>query len=593
VTELDMKYFILADAYEKIEATTKRLEIRDLLAELFRKTPKDVVEKIVYLTQGKLYPDYVGIELGMAERLMVKAIALASGKTEKTVETSFRATGDLGETAEKLLGGRTQQTLSEKILSVEDVYKAFDKIARATGSGSVEAKIRLLCNLLNDASPKEAKYIVRMALGRLRLGVADMTLLEALAIAYVGDVASKERLERAYNLSSDLGLIARTVASEGMSGVLKLKIKVGRPIRPMLAERLSDPVEILEKLGGKAAAEYKYDGLRIQAHVKSRTITLFSRRLENITKQFPDVVKHIQQSVKTEDAIIEGECVAVAPNTGDMLPFQMVSQRRGRKYEVERMMGEIPVKVFLFDLLYSDGIDYTVKPYPKRREALVGIMQGNDWIGISEQLVTSDPQEIEQYMEKAISDGCEGLMLKSIGTDSTYQAGARGWIWIKYKRAYKSEMADTVDLVVVGALHGRGKRGGSYGALLLAAYDVDENVFRTVCKCGSGFTDQDLEELPKKLKPFQIPHKHPRVDSRISADIWFVPNLVLEVIGDEITLSPAHTTCMGAIRPGSGLAVRFPRFTGNYRLDKSPEDANTTKEILEMYNSQLKKLSAE
>ncbi|MBS7625932.1 ATP-dependent DNA ligase, partial [Candidatus Bathyarchaeota archaeon] len=393
--------------------------------------------------------------------------------------------------------------------------------------------------------------------------------------------------------TSDLGLIARTVAQSGLDGILNLKVKVGRPIRPMLAERLSDPAEILGKLGGKAAAEYKYDGLRVQAHITPGNTTLFSRRLENITEQFPDVAKHLRDSLMIREAILEGECVAVDPNTGDMLPFQMVSQRRGRKYDVEKMMGEVPVKVFLFDLLYIDGLDYTLKPYPERREMLTKIIRPSEHVAISGQLVTENPQEIEGYMEKAISEGCEGLMLKSVGSESIYQAGARGWLWIKYKRAYKSEMADTVDLVVVGAFHGRGKRGGGYGALLLAAYDEDEDIFRTVCKCGSGFTDQDLEELPKRLKPLQIPHRHPRVDSKITADIWFVPNLVLEIIGDEITLSPVHTACLNMVRPNSGLAIRFPRFTGNYRQDKAPEDANTTKEILEMYQRQLKKISAD
>ncbi len=589
----EMKYSILVETFEKVGATTKRLEMRDLLAELFKKTPKNMIEEVIYLTQGKLYPDYVGIELGIAEKLMVRAVALASGQSEKSVGTSFKKAGDLGETAEKLLSRKTQQTLSRRTLAVEDVYKAFDKIAKSKGAGSIEAKIRLLCSLLNDASSKEAKYIVRMALGKLRLGVADMTILEALSLAYLGSAEAKEQLERAYNLTSNLGLIARTVASSGLNGISKLKAEVGKPIRPMLAERLSDPVEILEKLGGKAAAEYKYDGMRIQAHLTSKSITLFSRRLENITEQFPDVVKHVSQVVKTGSAILEGECVAVDAETGDMLPFQMISQRRGRKYEMEKMVGEVPVKIFLFDLLYADDVDYTVKPYLQRREALAKTAKPSEWVEISEQLVTSDPQQIEQYMEKAVSDGCEGLMLKSVGPDSIYKAGARGWLWIKYKRAYKSEMADSVDLVVVGAFYGRGRRGGSYGALLLAAYDEDSDLFRTVCKCGSGFTDQDLEELPSRLKPLQTTHKHPRVDSKITADTWFVPNMVLEIIGDEITLSPVHTTCMGVVRPNSGLAIRFPRFTGRYRQDKSPEDASTTKEIMEMYKAQLKKVQAE
>ena len=312
-----------------------------------------------------------------------------------------------------------------------------------------------------------------------------------------------------------------------------------------------------------------------------------------MTSQFPDAAQLIRQSTKVKDAIIEGECVALDPDTGDMQPFQMISQRRGRKYEIEKMAEEIPVGVFLFDLLYAKGKDYTLRPYLGRRRELSRIVAESERVKIAQQLITDNPEELDRYMDQAISEGCEGLMVKSVGSDSIYKAGARGWTWIKYKREYKSEMTDTVDLVVVGAFYGRGRRAGGYGALLLAAYDEDADIFRTACKCGSGFTDKDLAELPKMLKPYEIKHKHARVDSKLTADVWFSPSLVLEVIGAEMTLSPIHTTCLNAIRQGSGLAIRFPRFTGNYRADKAPEDGTTAKEIMEMYQSQLKKISRE
>jgi DNA ligase-1 len=587
-----LKYSLIADIYEKIEATTKRLEMTDYLVELIRNTSKEDIDKVIYLTQGKVYPDYMGIELGIAEKLAIKSIAIATGKAEKAVEEDYKKTGDLGETAANMLARKAQLTLFKEPLTVGMVYDALVKISRETGPGSIDAKVRLLCSLLNNATPKEAKYLLRTALGKLRLGVADMTILDALSIVYGGGKETREHLERAYNLSSDLGHVAKTVAYHGLEGIKKFKVTIGRPIRPMLAERLSNAKEILEKLGGKGAAEYKYDGLRVQAHVSPDRIYLFSRRLENITDQFPDVSNYLRESIKAKEAVVEGECVAVDANTGDMLPFQMISQRRGRKYEIEKMAEEIPVVVFLFDLLYADGEDYTLHPYPERREALKKITEESEHVKISEQLVTDDPAELDRYMDKAISEGCEGLMLKSIGPDSTYQAGARGWIWIKYKREYKSEMTDTVDLVVVGAFHGKGKRAGTYGALLLASYDEENDIFRTVCKCGSGFTDEDLAKIPKMLEPYKIPHRHARVDSKLTPDVWFTPSIVLEIIGAEITLSPVHTCCMNAIRPGSGLAIRFPRFTGNYRLDKAPEDANTAREIMEMYRSQLKQIQA-
>ncbi|WP_455281286.1 ATP-dependent DNA ligase [[Eubacterium] cellulosolvens] len=588
-----MKYSLVVDTYEKIEATPKRLEMRDLLANLFKKTPKNIISEVTYLTQGKLYPDYMGIEIGLAEKLIVRSIALSSSKNEKAIETAYRKKGDLGEVATTLLRRKSQQTLMSRTLNVRDVYQIFDKIAKSKGSGSIDVKLRFLSSLLNDATPREAKYIIRMGLGKLRLGVADMTILEALAIAFTGDVKNKDQLERAYNISSDLGLIAKTAVTSGMEGIKKLKVEVGRPIRPMLAERLSDPAEILEKLDGKAAVEYKYDGLRVQVHISPKSSSIFSRRLENITEQFPDVIKYVQKSMKVKEAIFEGECVAVDPITTDLLPFQMISQRRGRKYDIQETAEKIPVKVFLFDILYGNGVEYTRMSYPDRRKILKESIKSNDWISLSEQIITPDTKKIEGFMSKAVADGCEGLILKSVGENSTYRAGARGWVWIKYKRAYKSEMADTVDLVVVGGFYGRGKRGGSYGALLLAAYNKDSGKFQTVCKCGSGFTDNDLKELPIKLESSKLRQRSSQVDSKMTADVWFAPNIVMEISGDEITLSPIHTACENALRKNTGLAIRFPRFTGRYRLDKSPEDASTTKEILEMYNLQLKKISVQ
>jgi DNA ligase-1 len=245
----------------------------------------------------------------------------------------------------------------------------------------------------------------------------------------------------------------------------------------------------------------------------------------------------------------------------------------------------------MFDVLYADEKDFTLKPYPIRRKELEKIIKKSDRTTIAEYIITDNAEDLEKFFEKAIENGCEGLVCKSVAPDSIYQAGARGWLWIKYKRDYKSEMTDTVDLVVVGAFHGRGKRAGTYGALLLAAYEPEEDIFKTVCKCGSGFTDEDLEKLPKMLKQHQIAHRHPRVKSLMEADVWFEPKTVLEIIGAEITLSPIHVCAMNIIRKGSGLAIRFPRFTGNYRLDKSPEDATTEKEIIEMYRGQLKKVA--
>jgi DNA ligase-1 len=257
------------------------------------------------------------------------------------------------------------------------------------------------------------------------------------------------------------------------------------------------------------------------------------------------------------------------------------------------MTEEVPVTVFLFDVLYDDDQDFTLKSYPERRTELIKIVRESDQIQIADQLMTEDAEELERYFDKAVSIGCEGLVVKNSSTESIYQAGARGWLWIKYKRSYKAEVADTFDLVPVGAFHGRGKRAGTYGALLMAVYDPETDQFETISKLGSGFTDEDLEKLPKILRQDILPHRHPRVSSEMKADLWFTPSKVLEVSADEITLSPLHTCALGSVRPGSGLALRFPRFTGKYRDDKSPEDATTGKEALEIYHRQLKKIETE
>jgi len=584
-----LQYAAIAESYEKIEATTKRLEMTDRLVELLQKTPKQLIDKVVYLTQGKIYPDFTGIEIGIAEKLATKALARATGQTEETIENSLKQTGDLGETAQKYLEKRIQATLFRQPLTVEKVYETLEKMAKTTGAGSIDTKMSLLAGLLTNASPKEAKYLIRTVTGNLRLGIADMTVLDALAIAYGGGKEAREHLERAYNISSDLGRVAKTITEKEIEGIKKFEVAINEPIRPMLAERLASPEEILKKLGGKCIAEFKYDGERIQAHKDGDKVTLYSRRLENISDQYPDAVELFQKYVKSQTAIIEAECVAIDQDTGEMRPFQELMHRR-RKHGVEKAVEEYPISLFVFDVLYSNGKDLTLKPYPTRHKELEKIITPSNRTRTAEYIITDNPEELEKFFEKAVENGCEGLMCKSIAPDSIYQAGARGWLWIKYKRDYKSEMTDTVDLVVVGAFHGRGKRAGTYGALLLAAYEPEGDLFKTVCKCGSGFTDEDLEKLPKTLEKHKISHKHPRVKSLLEADVWFEPKMVLEIIGAEITLSPIHVCAMDVIRKGSGLAIRFPRFTGNYREDKSPEDATSEKEIIEMYRSQLKKV---
>ncbi len=579
-----MRYAALADAYEKLESTTKRLEMTDLLVALFREVPRTELERVVYLTQGRVFPDYAGIELGLAEKLAIRAVAQASGDTDEAVEAAWKASGDLGLVAEARLRQKKQTSLTSEPLTVAKVYENLKEIATTSGGGSQEKKLRLLAELLTDASPKEARYLVRTVVGKMRLGVADMTIIDALAATFAAK-EDRDRVERAYNVSSDLGEVARTLAEAGLEGVDRIHLKLFRPIRSMLAERLPTLQEIMDRLG-ECALEYKYDGLRCQAHIAGDRIQLFSRELENITGQFPEIVEGLRTSVRGREVIVEGEAVPVDANTGEFLPFQEVSRRRGRKTEVDRMAQEFPVTLFTFDCLLKEGEDLTTRTYVDRRKALASVVRESERVKFATNKVTGDVKVAESFFDEALKAGCEGLMAKSLA--STYEAGARGFLWIKFKKEYSTELSDTIDLVAVGAFAGRGKRAGTYGALLMAAYDADADVFRTTCKLGTGFDDETLFALKDRFNPVTIPHRHARVDSALMPDVWFEPRHVLEVKGAEITVSPVHTCARDAIRKGAGLAVRFPRFTGRWRDDKKPEDATTQRELLEMYRGQLK-----
>lgn len=586
-----MLYAKLAETYERLEATTKRLEMISILADLFKEAKPEELEKVIYLTQGKIHPDWMGEpEIGIAEKMALEAIARATGLERGEVDAMMAEEGDIGRVAERALTEKKIRSLLAKLLTVEEVYETLDQIAKEAGKGSAGRKIERLIGLLANATSREARYLARTVVGTLRLGVGDMTILDALAVAYTGSTKSRPTLERAYNLTSDLGYIARVLAERGLEAVSEVKVIIGKPIRMMLAQRLSTPEEIVNKLEGMCSVEYKLDGERFQIHKKDDWIQIFSRRLENITHMYPDAVEMVRKHLRAGEAIIEGEAVAIDPETGELQPFQVLMHRR-RKYGIEEMMMKYPIAVYLFDCLYVDGEDLTLKPYLERRRRLERIVEETDRFKLVRSLETSSSEEMEIFFEEAISEGCEGLIIKSTSDKSIYRAGARSWLWVKLKRSYQSKMVEPVDLVIVGAFYGRGRRAGTYGALLAAAYDHEADHFRTVCKVGSGFTDQDLAQFPEKLKEYRIEHRHPRVDALLEADVWFEPAVVIEIIGDEITLSPTHTCAFNVIREGSGLAIRFPRFTGRWRTDKGPEDATSVREILEMYRAQLKAIT--
>ena len=567
-----------------MEQTKSRLELTNHLVTLFKNTPSDLIDKIIYLIQGKIRPDYEGIEMGIAEKTIIRAISQISNNSIDKVSHEYQKVGDLGSVAELILKNKVQTTLFDEKVTVERIYLIFDKASKTLGKGSQKLKLKLLTSLFNDSSPQECKYIIRFALGTLRLGIADSTIMDALALAYTSDKKNRKYLEDGYNVSSDLGRVSKILAIEGLNAVSEIKMELFIPIRPMLAERVQTSEEALEKVSGKGAAEFKLDGERVQIHRKGKNIEIFSRSLENITHYYPDVAE-LSRTIKLTNFIIEAEVVAINKHTEEFIPFQELMHRR-RKYDISQNVENYPVSVNVFDILWASGRDKTKLPYLKRRELLKDVITNpkERRLTLINQTIVTSVEELEEFMAKSIEFGCEGLVIKQ--TDSPYRAGARGFAWIKIKREYRGELVDSFDLVIVGGAHGRGRRVGKYGALLLAIFDKKENVFKSVCKVGSGFTDEVLEELFAELEKYKIPNKHARVYSKLEMDTWFTPTIVIEIIASEITLSPEYDACMDSVRKGFGLSLRFPKFTKKIRLDKSPSDITDETELIQMYRKQ-------
>jgi DNA ligase-1 len=562
----------LAELFNQLEEVSSSLKMIDILASFLKEISPEEARITAYLIKGKIAADYKSIEMGLAEKLVIRALAKATNKTPEDIQKHFHKIGDLGDVAFELI----QKEPSN--LKIVGVFEVLNNIAKASGKGSQEEKLNLLANLLESSSSLEAKYITRIVLGTLRLGVAEMTFLYGISKALVGSKEAKKILEHAYNVFSDLGEVAYQALKYGIKHLEKAEPIVGVPIRMMLAQRIAEISEIKEHIPNKVFVEYKYDGERIQAHIKNDEIILYSRRHENITHQFPDVILNLKNTFKGKNAILEGEAVAIDKKTGELEKFQVLMTRR-RKYEIEKYTKETPVKYFIFDILYLNNKSLLNENLLVRKEKLEENIKENEGIALAKYIISENQNEIEDFFEEALAQGAEGIMIKD--SLSVYQAGIRGWNWIKFKKDYKKELVDTFDLVVVGALYGTGKRAGTYGSLLLASFDPKTNKYYTFTKVGAGFTDKDLEELPKILNKYKIKEKHRLVLTEMEADVWFEPVKVLEVEGAEITISPVHTVASDIIKKG-GLALRFPRFL-RWRDDKSAEEATTVKEIYEIY----------
>ncbi|MBU2523310.1 MAG: ATP-dependent DNA ligase [Nanoarchaeota archaeon] len=572
-----MKFSQFTEYLEKLEKTSKRLEMFEILSEMFKKVDKNEVKPIVYFTQEQLLPPFYGLEIGMAESMIKKALMKISKESEKDLQALYKKIGDMGLVAEQ-----TNQNNPSKGLTIGEIYDCLYNTVKISGEGSVEKKTDHIAELLKKCDSKESKYVVRFILGRLRLGIGDPTIMDSMSKAISGDrMALRKDIEKAYNLCSDLGWVGEELFKKGIDGLRSFKAKVGNPIRMAAAERLPSAKEIIGKMG-KCAVEKKYDGLRLQCSKDCDKVEIFSRNLERMTPMFPDIVEGIKKQINANTAILEGEAVAYNEETGELFPFQVTITRK-RKYDIEEKAKEKPLVLFAFDLLYIDGKDITREAYEDRRKKLVSIIKKGFTIRESERIVTDSPKELDEYFEESIALGSEGIMAKRL--DAPYEAGMRNFNWIKLKRSYKGELNDTIDIVPIGYFKGRGMRAKfGIGALLAAVYDEKTDSFKSIAKIGSGLTEDQWVEIRKLLDKNKVEKKPARVDTEIVPDVWTTPKYIFTVMADEITLSPMHNA--GKVGEKPGFALRFPRIQGWIRKDKKPEDATTVKEISQMFKMQ-------
>jgi DNA ligase 1 len=574
----------LAHTFEELERTSSRLALIDLLTEPFRSVERpEELERICYLVQGRVAPFFEALEMGMAEKTVARSIAIAAHSTPEEVLQRYATLGDMGLVAEQLW--KEAEAVSDA-LSVDEVFLELRAIAQTSGRGAIEQKIARLADLLGRADGVSAKYVVRILLGNLRLGIGDATVLDALAKARWNDVKKRKLLEGAYNKTSDLGLIGRTIFDhpddeEAERAVATLDIQVGKPIHSQLAERLPSAEAIIAKMG-TVVAQYKYDGLRAQIHKNGDQVTIFSRNLEDQSHMFPELIAGTLEQVRAESAILDAEALAYNATSEEFLPFQETTRRRG-KYGIEAMAEQLPLKAFVFDMLSKDGVSLLDVPLQERLKILAETIEVDDTLIRTASHTVSDAHTLTLLFGDAISKGLEGLVVKK--QESRYEAGARNFNWVKLKRHSAGALNDTIDCVLLGYLYGRGKRAAlGAGSLLVGLYDPQQDQFVTVTKIGTGLSDEQWRSIRERTRGLEVDHRPARVSSLIEPSVWVEPQLVLEVLADEITRSPIHTA--GKVGDEPGYALRFPRLVSFREADKQPEDATTVQELIELYQSQ-------
>jgi DNA ligase-1 len=570
-----MRFTDLAANLDRMEGTTGRNELVRILSEVYEACSADELQPITYLIQGRLAPFFEPVEIGLGEKMLINAVAAAYSAPKEEVVKLNREIGDLGVTAQRLAPATTGASPS-----VVEVHKRLLEIAAASGGGSQQKKLDVFTGLLGDLDSTSAKHLIRITMGKMRLGIGDPTVLDALSFAKKGDRSLRPVLEAAYNRTSDLGLIARTLWEAGEPGLDALTIRPGQPLRPQLAERLPNPEAVIKKLG-LVGVQPKYDGLRVQIHKDADQVRIFSRNLESMTEMFPELVA-AASSLKAGSVILDGEAIAYNPESEEYVPFQETTARR-RKENVPEFAEQAPMRAFVFDVMFRDGSDLTPLPYEQRFAIVQELLRDSDTLLTAPLMKTDSAEVLTRELLEYISRGLEGVVAKRL--DSAYQAGARNFNWVKLKRNTSGQLTDTIDVVLLGYYRGKGKRAEfGAGALLAGVYDSDTDEFVTISKLGTGLSDQGWREIHQRLASLEVAEKPPRVRSNIVPDAWLEPAIVVEVLADEITPSPRHTAGMKGDSPG--FALRFPRIVSLRTADKKPEDATSVREIREMFEQQ-------
>ena len=597
-----MRFSELSKYLQKLEDTTKRLEMVDILSDLIKNLDVEETDKAIYLASGYIGAQFEGIKFNIADRMMFRVLeqSFSTAKNpdiKDNIQNLYAQTGDLGNVVFEF----KKNDETSKNPTISEVYFKLIDISQIEGSGSQEAKITKISNLIKDVDALSAKHITRIILGTMRLGFTELTIIVALA-NFLNDKSLAKKIENKYNIHPDIGLIAKKIKSDGIKGIDDIEMEIGVPVLSQKAQRVSGMEEIMERIDN-VWAEFKFDGTRVQLHfakkgnydekrnsdnkpqgslfsgVKDETLVkTYTRNLEETTHQYPEIIEAAKIQINANSAILDGEGIGYNKETGEFLPFQETIQRK-RKYNISEAAKNIPLKYFVFDLLYLNGESIAHKPLSERRKLLSSVIKTGNVIEVDEHLETTEFEKLEEYFEIAKNKGLEGIVVKT--PEDPYQAGARSYSWIKYKTADQKLLSDTVDCVVLGYYYGKGVRSKfGIGGFLAGVFDEKTNTFKTVSKIGTGLTEDDLKVLKAacdKIKIKELP-KNVDVTKMFTPDVIVSPELVVEIGADEISVSPSHT---------AKYALRFPRLI-KFRHDKKPQDATTVEEIKKIHKNQRK-----